>query len=98
MDGGPGLDTVSYGQRTAPVTVDGEGNGDDGEAGEGDTVLPSVERIGGGNGDDTLSTPVGGGHLSGGGGDDTLIGSERPDTLRSSSFAHSARHARAFRD
>ena len=87
MDGGPGpgKDSVSYGSRTAPVTVDGEGEGDDGEAGEGDTVLPSVEAIGGGSGDDTLSTPVGGGHLSGGGGDDTLIGSEHPDRLEGGS-------------
>jgi hypothetical protein len=64
LDGGPGADTlvgaagedlVDYSSRTQPLTIDLDGQtGDDGEAGEGDTVGSDVEDIWGGSGDDVL--------------------------------------------
>lgn len=80
MIGGLGSDTfipgpsssVSYHARTNPVVVDADGNPDDGETGEGDNVLPGVDTIIGGRGDDRLSL-IGGVHqISGGPGDDVL--------------------------
>jgi Ca2+-binding RTX toxin-like protein len=80
MIGGPGSDTfipgrwsyVSYEGRTNPVVVDADGNPDDGETGEGDNVLPGVDTIIGGRGDDRLSM-IGGVHqIWGGAGDDVL--------------------------
>ena len=64
----------------------------DGLAGEGDTVLPTVENVNGGSGDDTiLAGPAavanrlrgGGGAdtLGGGGGGDNLIGQSGADRL-----------------
>ena len=55
LRGGGGLDTVTYADRTAPLTVtigDGE---PDGEDGEGDDVQADVEIVRGGRGNDTLT-------------------------------------------
>ena len=52
--GGPGRDQVTYGERTAAVHADLEGDADDGEQGEGDHVGPGVESLTGGAGPDTL--------------------------------------------
>ena len=55
MRGGGGLDTVSYAARLAPVaSPSASTEGDDGEAGEGDTVSSDVEIVRGGRGNDTL--------------------------------------------
>jgi len=74
MSGGGGLDAVDYSDRTANLTVNLDGSpGDDGEAGEGDTVGADVEGIFGGAGNDTLTGNAADGFLSGGPGDDELI-------------------------
>ena len=52
----PGFDTLDYSSRSAPVRVSvGDAEADDGQQGEGDTVLGDIERVLGGSGDDTLS-------------------------------------------
>lgn len=71
--GGDGFDAVDYSYRSAPVRVDLDGSpGDDGQAGEGDTVGADVEGVFGGDGGDTLTGNRGEGFLDGGPGNDTL--------------------------
>jgi hypothetical protein len=53
LDGGAGADTISYSQRTGPVTVDLTDSRPNGEPGESDE-LRGFERIVGGSGDDRL--------------------------------------------
>jgi serralysin len=89
--GGPGGDTLSYYDRTADVTADADGaSGDDGQAGEHDSVGADVESIVGGRGNDRLTANDGPGQLQGnagndvlhgGGGDDLVEGGEGRDLL-----------------
>ena len=53
MDGGAGVDTVSYTDRLGGVVIDLEGGGSSGAAGEGD-ALRSVENAAGGRGSDRI--------------------------------------------
>jgi Ca2+-binding RTX toxin-like protein len=81
LGGGDGFDTARYDARVAPVTVTLDGVADDGEGGEGDNVLPDVERVLGGSDADTL---VGGPRadvLDGGPSDDLILGLAGADTL-----------------
>jgi Ca2+-binding RTX toxin-like protein len=90
-DGGPGWDEVSYRFENAPVTADLDNEtGDDGAAGEGDTIGTDVEAITGGYGDDTLTGNDGPNslrgndgrdHLDGRGGADDLYGDRGDDAL-----------------
>jgi Ca2+-binding RTX toxin-like protein len=89
--GGPGRDLVDYVIYTKPVTVDLDGQkGDDGQAGEKDTVGADVEDIWGGYGNDRLTgnasaNLIRGGSgrdvIRGGAGNDTLDGEDDPDAL-----------------
>lgn len=80
--GGPGLDVVTYGLRSAPVIADPGGlPGSDGERGEGDSISGDVEKIVGGSGSDTLTGGSGREHLIGGGGNDRLTGLDGDDVL-----------------
>jgi Ca2+-binding RTX toxin-like protein len=73
--GGPGpFDEVSYGARTAAVTVDLDGVDDDGAGGERDNVRVDVERVTGGAGNDVANGGDGADVLNGGRGADTLYG------------------------
>lgn len=97
IDGGAGADTLFYGDRTRNLSVDPEPGGlfapaDDGEGGEGDQVLDTVENVTGGSGDDTLTGTGaantllgndGGDVLNGLGGADVLEGGFGADTLLS---------------
>jgi len=88
MNGGAGIDLADYSGRFNPVTADLDGAvGDDGNAGEGDTIGADVENLTGGNGDDTLTGNSdanviignpGQDTIAGLGGDDYLIGDEPP--------------------
>jgi Ca2+-binding RTX toxin-like protein len=69
--GGPGADIVDYRARSSPVGVDLEDEGDDGEAGENDT-LRELEGIWGGAGNDSLA---------GSGGDDAFDGGPGADVM-----------------
>jgi Ca2+-binding RTX toxin-like protein len=80
--GGSGDDTVSYSDRTAGVTADADGaSGDDGQAGEHDSVGADVESILGGSGNDRLTGNNAAGQLQGGPGDDVLHGGGGDDLL-----------------
>lgn len=90
LDGGPGADTMSgegrddlvtYESRTAPVVVTLNSLANDGEAGEHDKVLPDVEQVRGGSGDDQLSGSSAANRLEGGPGNDALNGSGGNDTV-----------------
>jgi Ca2+-binding RTX toxin-like protein len=74
LQGGLGWDTVTYGERTNPVTASIDGVANDGEAGEGDNVGADVENITGGSGNDTLTGDYRPNTLIGGNGNDKLYG------------------------
>ena len=100
MVGGPGADryesnnpsdTVDYRGRTAALSVTLDGVADDGEAGEGDNVLPGIDtvvagsgndRLIGGAGDESLIGRQGNDVVEGLGGDDTASGNAGDDSLR----------------
>lgn len=79
IEGGNGLDTVSYAGRESAVTVD-IGAQDGGTGAEHDDLV-SIERALGGNGADTLTGGSGADTLEGGRGDDTLSGAGGNDRL-----------------
>ena len=80
--GGSGIDSISYFDRTADVTVDADGaSGDDGQAGEHDSVGADVETIIGGRGNDQLTGNNESGQLQGYAGDDVLHGGGGDDLV-----------------
>jgi Ca2+-binding RTX toxin-like protein len=81
LDGGTGLDGVSYLGRTAGVTISNDGSWNDGAAGEGDGVAPTIERLVGTNAADTLTGGSGSDWLYGHGGADVLTGGSGSDWL-----------------
>jgi hypothetical protein len=75
MNGGGGDDVVDYSLRTAAVTADADGvAGDDGEAGEGDSIAADVEDLVGGDGNDSLTGNSSANYIWGGPGNDVLDG------------------------
>ena len=78
---GDGTDAVSYGGRTAAVTITLNGVADDGQAGEGDNVGADVEDATGGAGNDTIVGNDLGDRLHGGAGDDSIVGGAAEDRL-----------------
>lgn len=72
--GGAGADTATYAGRAAAVIVRIDGVANDGQAGEGDNVLPDVENLIGGNGNDTLVGSAANNKIAGGFGNDTIRG------------------------
>ncbi|WP_204297793.1 calcium-binding protein [Actinoplanes campanulatus] len=82
VDGGAGVDEVSYFHRRKAVTADSDsGKRDDGRKGEGDT-LTGFENFTGGWGDDRLTGGDGPNFLQGQNGDDVLIGGGGNDWFR----------------
>jgi serralysin len=80
--GGSGTDWVSYWYATRPVTVDLDGSaGDDGQAGEHDTVGADVENLMGGLSNDHLTGNAAANWLEGSDGNDVLHGGGGNDTL-----------------
>lgn len=75
-DGGPGVDTVDYGGRMYPVTIDLSTVSGQGEGEEGDRIL-AVEQALGGGGDDTLRGNDGVNLLGGRAGADTIESRDR---------------------
>ena len=89
LDGGIGQDAPSYTTRTAALTITiGDESANDGESGEGDQVLPGVEVVRGGSGNDSLTGDAAANMLIGNNGDDTLVGSDGNDTLQGGSGAN----------
>ncbi|MEA2478393.1 MAG: hypothetical protein QOJ07_315 [Thermoleophilaceae bacterium] len=90
LDGGTGTDTADYSRRTGALTLtEGAGNGNDGEAGEGDTLVNAETILAGAGADDVTGASEdnriegrgGDDHLAGGGGADTLVGGPGADVL-----------------
>jgi len=81
LDGGSGLDTVSYQLRLDPLTITLDGRANDGARGENDRIGPSVESVVGGSGNDTLTGSRRSDGLYGYSGNDTLHGGRGDDTL-----------------
>jgi Ca2+-binding RTX toxin-like protein len=83
FSGGPGVDTVDYSNRTAPLNITaGDGNANDGETGEGDRVSGDIENILGGSGNDVLQAASNTATvLVGNAGNDTLLGGNANDKL-----------------
>ncbi|WP_027346774.1 calcium-binding protein [Hamadaea tsunoensis] len=82
FSGGAGHDMVGYHLHTAAVHADLDGaTGDDGGAGEGDTIASDVEDIAGGYGDDVLIGDAGPNILNGGPGNDQVYGLAGDDWL-----------------
>jgi hypothetical protein len=71
LDGGPGIDVVSYEARREPVAADLSSEAPAGQEGEGDE-LRALEGVEGGAAGDSLRAPLGRGLLWGGAGDDVL--------------------------
>ena len=84
LDGGPGLDRLSYAQRTRGVVVDLAKGGPAGEPGEKD-VARGFEWLTGGKGDDRLGGDDGDNDIDGGGGGNQLTGRGGDDFLRNAS-------------
>ena len=100
MVGGPGADrfesnnrrdSVDYGGRTAPLSLTLDRIADDGEAGEGDNILPGIDGVLGGRGNDRiigspgeedLFADTGDDLVEGRGGEDYLEGGRGDDVLR----------------
>ena len=81
VQGGDDFDTVSYEERTGPVTVTLDGVADDGEAGEFDAVGADVENAFTGAGADALRGGAGPSVLEAGAGNDVVDGQAGPDLL-----------------
>ena len=81
LSGGAGVDEASYAGYTSGVTVTLDGVANDGAPGEGDNVMPDIENVTGGNGDDLLVGNGADNSLTGGKGADTLIGGGGVDTF-----------------
>src|SRR6185436_4377569 len=86
MDGGNGTDVVDYSARTMGINVTvGDGNANDGEAGEADEVQSTIENVIGTSAADTISaaadSAVVAHTFTGGDGDDTLTGGDTGDIL-----------------
>jgi Ca2+-binding RTX toxin-like protein len=79
--GGAQFDTADYSERSAGVAVDLDDEAaDDGEPGEGDTLV-AMEDVRGGSGDDRLTGNAGENFLFGLGGNDTIDGGANADLL-----------------
>ena len=74
LSGGAGRDVASYASRAAGVAVSVDGQPNDGSAGEGDNVMPSIEAVVGGKGRDTLLGNDRPNVLVGGAGGDRIVG------------------------
>jgi Ca2+-binding RTX toxin-like protein len=70
--GGPGNNTVTYADRTEPITIDLTGKADSGAASENDTIV-DVQNAIAGSGDTTLIGSAANNTLQGGSGNDTFI-------------------------
>jgi hypothetical protein len=80
LDGGPGMDTLYYGDRTKPVSVDLATQGSAGSPGEND-VISGIEDVTGGAGADTLIGGDGPNQIRGRAGADTIEGGGGVDEL-----------------
>ena len=81
LTSGPGTDALCYDDHPRGVTVDLRAAGGDGSPGEGDSVAPDVELLGGSRFRDRLVAGEADVSLRGGDGDDTLLGGAAADDM-----------------
>jgi len=81
LSGGEGRDTADFSERTKPLTIDIDGEADDGESGEHDNVQPGIECVIGGSSADRLIGSSAADCLDGRGGEDTIDGRGGDDML-----------------
>ena len=81
IDGGAGLDTVSYTKATAAVSVTLASNAAQNTGGAGTDTLLNIENLTGSRYNDTLTGNAGANRLNGGAGKDTLTGNAGNDVL-----------------
>ncbi len=81
FNGGGGSDTARYSSRSGNLVITLDGLADDGEIGEGDNVMPDVEHVIGGSGNDLIKGNNRTNRLYGGAGNDTLFGGMGDDLL-----------------
>jgi Ca2+-binding RTX toxin-like protein len=90
VSGGPGVDTADFSEVMTDMSITLDGIANDGPAGVGANIMPDVENLFGGLGNDTivgtaaanfLSGGAGNDSISGGGGKDVLVASRGNDTL-----------------
>ena len=81
LAGGAGEDWISYEDRTANLVIRLDGRARDGQAGERDNVMPDVEKVFGGSGNDVIVGSAGDDWIMGGPGNDTLHGGGGSDVL-----------------
>jgi hypothetical protein len=81
ISGGDGKDTVTYENRSSPVTVSLDGLPGDGEANENDNVAGNIEIVVGGTVADTILGDGDANTLDGGPGEDLLVGNDGHDRL-----------------
>ena len=79
--GGPGFDNAEYDGRIGDVRLTADAIADDGESGEGDNVMPDVERLQTGFGDDTVVGSAATNVISTDVGNDILMGEDGADSL-----------------
>jgi Ca2+-binding RTX toxin-like protein len=83
IKGGPGIDRISYEDRTKAVIADLDGRShDDGQAGERDTLGADIEGILGGTGSDKLTGNASRNTILGGPGNDAVRGGAGDDDLQ----------------
>ncbi len=80
-NGGAGVDTIDYSGRTVAVTASLDGLANDGASGELDNLMPDIENVLTGSGDDTIIGSDLGNELEGGDGADTISGGAGNDIL-----------------
>ena len=79
--GGPGFDDAQFGDRVADLRLTADAVADDGEPGEADNLMPDLERLSAGEGDDTLAGGPGLNQLQGEDGNDSADGGDGPDDV-----------------
>ncbi|MDQ3630919.1 MAG: Ig-like domain-containing protein, partial [Actinomycetota bacterium] len=79
--GGPGEDSVLYFDRPRALTITLDDQANDGEAGEGDNLVGSIDLVFGGLGNDSITGREGNETLIGDEGNDVLDGGAGEDTL-----------------
>ena len=83
FDGGSGNDTADYSTIGPDLNISLDGVANDGSAGENDNVLPNIEIINSGSGNDTInaSAAPGGVTINGNNGNDSITGGANNDSI-----------------
>ena len=101
IGGGDGVDTVTYAGRTSPVSLSDDGQANDGQSGENDTIGTDVENMVGGRAADTLRGNAADNVLNGGPGGfrtrSRAAAATTPSATRAASSRSSSRSATASR-